>query len=223
MFIKTWSVEKILYMAGETQKAKRERIDNVLSNVGAYKKVYKLLCDNKTAFIQKLKRDFRSVKSELFFGKYKMVEKVLSRILDSDQMASLRGEVQYKKSDKVFLFLLSDLPLEKIKSMVDKVSHLDYERKGDVLSKDLVLPVGELLNEESVKVSNTLFKEIQKLGIENIIINPKTNSIEVTEQIVLGRKGDQMTEEQEKIVKMLGIKNKKHGVAITGHAQIQKE
>ncbi|KAI5192685.1 mRNA turnover protein 4 [Nematocida minor] len=210
-------------MAAETQKTKRERIDNALSNVGSYQRIFKLLCDNKTAFIQKLKRDFRSVKSELFFGKYKMVHTVLGRILSSDQMVSLKGKVEYKKSDKVFLFLLSDQPVEKIKGMLEKVQHTDYERKGDVLSKDIVLPVGELLNEESIKISNTLFKDIQKLGIDNIRINPKTNNIEVTEQIVLGRKGEQMTEEQEKMVKILGIKNKKHGAVVVGFAEIQKE
>ncbi|KAI5167541.1 mRNA turnover protein 4 [Nematocida sp. ERTm5] len=210
-------------MAGESQKAKKERVDNLLSNVGAYQKIYKLLCDNKTAFIQKLKRDFRSVKSELFFGKYKMIEKVLSRTLDTEQLNSLRGTVEYKKSDKVFLYLLSDLPQEKVQSIVDRISHLDYEKVGDTLSSDIVLPVGELLNEESVKVSNTLFKEIEKLGIQNIIINPKTNSIEVTEQIVLGRKGEQMTEEQAKMSKILGLKNKKHGARIVGCADIPKE
>ncbi|KAI5159720.1 mRNA turnover protein 4 [Nematocida ausubeli] len=208
---------------GETQKAKKERIDNVLSNVGAYQRIYKLLCDNKTAFVQKLKRDFRSVKSELFFGKYKMIEKVLSRTLDPEQMTSLRGTVEYKKSDKVFLYLLTDLPQEKIQSIVEKVTHFDYERKGDTLCKDIVIPVGELLNEESVKVSNTLFKDIQALGIQNIIINPKTNTIEVTEQIVLGRKGEHMTEEQEKMAKILGLKNKRHGATIVGRAEIPQE
>lgn len=210
-------------MAAETQKARKERIDNVLSNIGSYQRVFKLLCDNKTPFIQKIKRDFRSVKSELFFGRYKMIQKVLSKVLEPEQIASLRGETQYKKSDKVYLFLLSDLPAEKVKSMLEKIEYMDYERKGDILSKDIVLPVGELLNEESVKVSNTLFKEIQKLGIENIIINPKTNNIEVTKQIVLGRKGDQMTEEQEKMVKIIGAKNRKFGASIAGKAEIQKE
>lgn len=210
-------------MVAETQKARRERIDNSLSNVGSYKRIFKLLCDNKTAFIQKLKRDFRSVKSELFFGRYKMIQKVLSKILEPDQITSLRGETQYKKSDKVYLFLLSDLPVDRIRSILEKVEYMDYERKGDILSKDIVLPVGELLNEDSIKVSNTLFKDIQKLGIEDIIINPKTNNIEVTKQIVLGRKGDQMTEEQEKMVKIIGLKNKKHGASIAGKAEIQPE
>ncbi|KAH9387495.1 mRNA turnover protein 4 [Nematocida major] len=209
-------------MRGDTQRAKREKVDGLLSNIDSYQSIFKILCDNKTAFVQKLKRDFRSLKSELFFGKYRMVEKVLSRKFDSEQMRSIAGTISYKKSDKVFLFLLSDLPVERVKEILAKVSHLDYERKGETLSQDMVIPAGELLTKEGGKVSNTLFKEITKLGLEGFAINSKTNGIEAEKEIVVARKGEAVTETVERMAKILGVKTREHAAVLVGHAEIRK-
>ncbi|KAI5184947.1 mRNA turnover protein 4 [Nematocida homosporus] len=202
---------------------KRAKVDNALSNVTNYKNIYKILCDNKTAFIQQLKRNFRNNKSEMIFGKYRMVEKVLGRILSAEDLVSLRGENPYKKSDRIYLYVMSDLPLEKIAEIANSVDFSDYERKGAQFEEDIIIPAGELLNRESIRVSNTLFKDIKALGLVNAIINPKTNNIEVTEETVLGRKGEDITEAQEKMIRLLGIKNRTHKAEVTGFARVPQE
>ncbi|OAG31893.1 mRNA turnover protein 4 [Nematocida displodere] len=199
---------------------RKSKVDTALINVTNYKMIYKVLCDNKTPFIQRLRRDFRNTKSEMIFGKYKMVEKVLSRTIGETGMEALKGTNEYKLSNKVYMYILSDHDEDKIRETASKTEYHDYERRGEKFAEDIILPKGELLNRESVRISNTLFKDIQKIGLVDAILNPKTNSIELAEDVVLARKGEEITEDQEKMLRMLGIRNKIYEVVIVGRTAI---
>lgn len=204
----------------EQHSIRREKVDRALANVSQYKKIFKILCDNKTSFIQKLKRNFRNHKSEMLFGKYRMVERVLGRMLSAESFTALKGSNPYKKSDKVYMYLLTDLPTEKVEKITSSVPYFDYERKGEVFAKDIIIPAGELYKADGTNVSNVLFKDIQAINLLPASINPKTNKIEIEKEVLLGKKGDTITEDQDKMIKILGIKNREYKAVISGHTEV---
>ncbi|KAI5181895.1 mRNA turnover protein 4 [Nematocida sp. AWRm80] len=206
-----------------TQEDKKTKVDSSLAQAVKNQRAYKILCDNKTPFIQALRKAFRQHKSEIIFGKYRIIEKGLSKILPVKCLEVLKGTTTYKKSDKIYMYLFTNLLKEKVTEILNSCPSYDYERRGHPLEQDIILPAGELLNKESIKVSNTLFKEIEKLGLANVIINPKTNNIEMTQETILGLKGDLITEEQEKMIRILGIKNKLFRAEIVAQIDIPQE
>ncbi|KAI5190164.1 mRNA turnover protein 4 [Nematocida sp. AWRm77] len=202
---------------------KRAKVNSALSNLSSYKTIYRILCDNKTPFIQRIRQVLRSKKSEMIFGKYKMIEKVLSQTFSSEEMNKLKGASLYKRSDKIYCYVLTDLEEEEIQKMIASIAFSDYEQKGSQFASDFILPAGELLTEDNTRVSHTLFKDLLALGLHNIQMNPKTNNIEVTEETVIGRRGEEITKEQERLLKLLGIKNKQFKVSIVGKLPIPQE
>ncbi|KAI5170769.1 mRNA turnover protein 4 [Nematocida sp. LUAm3] len=202
---------------------RKERVDRILNDLPEYKYIHKILCDNKTPFIQQLKKGYRQAKSNMIFGKYKMIEKVLSKVLSSESLKSLRGTSAYKKSDRVYMYILANITKEEAEEVIRSTYFEDYEKKGYFYEEDVIIPVGDLLNTQSVKVSNTIYKEIVKLGITQVQINPKTNNLEVVEAIVLGKKGEPVTEVGEKMLKIVGIKNRKFKAEIVGTAEVPRE
>lgn len=202
---------------------KRAKVNNSLANLSSYKTIYRILCDNKTPFIQRIRRLLRGRKTEMIFGKYKMLEKVLSQRFSSDDMNRLRGNSPYKKSDKIYSYVLSDLPEAEIQKILSSATFSDYEHKGEQFAADVVLPAGELFTEDNSRVSHTLFKDLTALGLVKLQMNPKTNNIEVVEETVIGKQGEEISKEQERLLKLLGIKNKQFAVSIVGKLDIPKE
>jgi len=204
-------------------ETKRTKQNSILTNIKAYTKIYRLLCDNRTGYIQRLRKIFRGNKSEMVFGKYKPLEKVLGTVFSPEDMNRLRGTNSYKKSDRIYCYLLTDLEEKQILNMINSVAYVDYEKKGNVFSADIVLPAGELLNEESVRISNTLFKELHALGLTEAVMNPKTNNIELAKETCMGKKGEEITKEKERLMKHLGMKNKQFNAEVVGKLDVSKE
>jgi ribosomal protein L10 len=202
---------------------KRAKVNSALSNLSSYKTIYRILCDNKTPFIQQIRKLLRGRKTEMIFGKYKMLEKALSQTFSPGDIDQLRGASPYKRSDKIYSYVLTDLSEEEIQKILGSATFSDYEQKGSHFAADVVLPAGELLTGENTRVSHTLFKDLAALGLVNVQMNPKTNNIEVAEKTVIGKKGEEISKEQERLLKLLGIKNKRFAVSVVGKLDIPKE
>lgn len=203
-------------------KQKKEKVDVAISELSKYSMIYKVLCENRTAYIQKIRKLLRNKNTEMLFGKYRMVEKGLSLILTPDEMNKIRSKTPYKKSDKVYFYVFSDLPKEEVAELIKSVSHIDYETLGAPLKEDLVLPIGPLLKANGERISTNLFVELKDLGLASIKTNPKTNELELTEETTLGKTGDVITKEIQKVLKIFAIKNKDHHAEMVGSARIFK-
>lgn len=203
-------------------KQKKEKVDVAISELSRYSMIYKVLCENRTAYIQKIRKLLRNKNTEMLFGKYRMVEKGLSHILSPDEMNKLKSKTPYKKSDKIYFYVFSDLPQEEIADLIKSVTHIDYEILGAPLKEDLVLPIGPLLKSNGERVSNNLFVELKELGLNSIKTNPKTNELELTEETTLGKAGDAITKEIQKVLRLLAIKNKDHHAEIVSSAKNSK-
>lgn len=199
-------------------EAKRQKVDASLARTLSYSFLYRILSDNKSPYIQSIRKALKQNDSAVVFGKYKMAEKVLAERIGRERFQELQGqeEGRFKGSGRVYYYAFSNSEPLKVSSLISSVEYSDYEKASSLFAEDVFLRKGEILNTESVKISNTLFKDLKQCGLEGAVVNPKTNNIELAGDTVLGRKGEVIGEREEKIMKILGIKNRKYASEIVG-------
>jgi mRNA turnover protein 4 len=145
--------------------------------------------------------------SKFFISKNKVIQVALGREAENE----IAKNISYltPKIQGLCIVLFTNRSLEDVNAMVEKFCNAAYGKGGQVPNETIILKKGPL---ESLSYSVESYLRTLSVPVRN-----NQQKLELTEDYTVAEKGKEMTVEQAKVQRLLGMKLNYFKLAITGH------
>ncbi|XP_023325449.1 mRNA turnover protein 4 homolog [Eurytemora carolleeae] len=174
-------------------ETKQKLVDNVRNCVDTYARIFVFKTENMRNNKLKDVREKWS-HSKFFIGKNRVVAKALGKTEEEEYNENLHKVSTLLRGECGLLF--TNEKTEDVLEWFEGLAHPDYARTGGVCSETVVLPEGPL-----PEFSHAIEPQLRLLGLPTAL---KKGIVTLIQEHTVCKKGDILTSEQARILKLLG-------------------
>jgi len=172
---------------------KKELVDKIKQSVDEFAYIYIFSVENmRNSKIKDIRNEWKT--SRFYFGKNKVMSIALGRTKEDEYKEKLH-EISKRLKGNVGLFF-TNKPKDEVVRWFGDYREFDYARSGNSATKDVTIPAGPLATET---FSFSMEPQLRQLGLPTEL---KKGIIHLTEEFSVCKKGDTLTPEQCRILKL---------------------
>jgi len=179
-----------------TKAIKTDLVEKIHKHLAKYNNVFVFQHENMTSVpFRKIQLEWRD--SKFFLGKNKLMKIALGRTEEEAYGENSHMLTEYLKGDCGLL--MTNKSKEEILKFFDEYSTEEYAKAGTIANRTLILRKGF---EDLKQFSHSMEPYLRKLGLNTSLLNTE---IHLNEDVLIAEKGEILTAEQAKILKLLQI------------------
>lgn len=175
-------------------ETKQSLVDKIRESVDKYERLFVFSVDNmRNLHLKKLREEWKD-SSAFFLGKNRVMALALGRTEAEEYAEKLHNVSKLLRHQRGLLF--TNEPISKVEEFFSDHSESDFLRTGGIAEETVSLPEGAL-----EQFSHAIEPQLRQLGMPTAL---KKGIVHLTKDFTVCKKGDKLTSEQARILKLLG-------------------